>query len=160
MSGQTEITGWSERLGEILTHWSLHTPGPGGGVTMITKCSLVFVLPMIHYRYPLHTLMFDQALHVAKNHMEKWKSVSISIPCCSNGWELELDKYDARESSDWDKRSHSWLGSMSKLLLQLPHYHNSRPEPFFRVQHPEQAAVITLAQRPLSGKQNFRIGAK
>ena len=49
------------RVSEILTHWSLHTPG----VTMITKCSPVFGVPMIHYRYPLHTLMFDQTLHVS-----------------------------------------------------------------------------------------------
>ena len=55
----------TRRVVEILTHWSLHTPGPGGGVTMITKCSPVFGLPMIHYRYLLHTLMFDQPLHMS-----------------------------------------------------------------------------------------------
>ena len=42
-------------------------------------------------------------------------------------WDSEsIDKHDAIESSV--KRSHSRLGSMSKLLLQLPHYHNLRPE--------------------------------
>ena len=113
---------------------------PGGGVTMITKCSPVFGLPMIHYRYLLHTLMFDQTLHVSAICLSNllWITASCSLciwigemkesQCkCGKVSETEsIDKHDARESSDWDKRSHSRLGSMSKLLLQLPHYHNLR----------------------------------
>ena len=140
MLGQTE-TGWSVGPGEwrrysLIGH-CIHR-APGGGLTMITKCSPVFGLPMIHYRYLLHTLMFDQTLHVSAICL----SSLLWITACVS-WEMKESQCKCGKVSETLRAlTNMMLGSqvtgtrevtrglrsMSKLLLQLPHYHNLRPE--------------------------------